>query len=79
VREEAAVLCSIAACWPTSVSVSRVSDRLYGEPYCDVAWLAVRAWDAAHTAFVRAGREATDSNAIRDDYAEAEALLRTGW
>jgi len=72
-------MCAIAASWPTSVSISRLGDYLYGEPYGDVAWLAVRAWDAAHTAFARAGREATDSNAMRDDYAEAECLLRTGW
>lgn len=80
IREEAAMLCAIAASWPTSsVSVSHVSNLLYGDPRGGIAWLAVRAWDAAHTAYVRAGRNETDSNAMRDDYAEAECLLRTGW
>ena len=84
IREEAARLCSIAACYGEPITVTYAVASLYGITHDAarrklVARVAVRAWDAAHRAFIRGGRDATDAAAIRDDYAEAEALLRTGW
>lgn len=80
VREEAAQLCSMMACFGEPISVTRATSLLHGIPDTEavrtlVARVAVRAWDAAH----RTSNRPTDAESIRDDYAEAEALLRCGW
>ena len=79
VREEAAMLCAIAASWPMAISIRDVTEHLHGVASNRAAWLAVRAWSEANRSFVRAGRNACDSASMRDDYAEAESLLRCGW
>jgi O-acetyl-ADP-ribose deacetylase (regulator of RNase III) len=78
-REEAAVLCSMSACSAECVSIRTMCERVYGVDINAVARLAVRAWDAANRSFTLNGRGVLDAATMRDDYAEAEALLRTGW
>ncbi len=66
IREQAAVLCAIAASAPYGFgSIAYAAECIH----CSLAArsLALRAWDAAHK------RGATHK------HAEAEALIRTGW
>ncbi len=83
VREEAARLCSACACHSNPISVTDMTSALYGVPRTVavrklVARVAVRAWSAAHIK-LRNDPSEIDDETTREDYAEAEALLRTGW
>lgn len=79
VREEAALICAIAANRGEPISVSSTASMLYGVDSVQAARrssakLAVEAW-----AFAAQMGGRYDADQLRDDYAEAEALLRTGW
>lgn len=80
VREEAARICSVCANNGEPVSVTRAVATVYGVDErlavnSPVARVAVRAWAEAAGGF----RRGYDCDALRDQYAEAEAMLRTGW
>ncbi len=81
VREEAALICAIAASRGEPISITSVASLIHGIDVVaavrkKTAKLAVKAWAVAHEGF-DAGSYGFE--AIRDEYAEAEALLRTGW
>ena len=82
-REQAADLCAVAASYGRPQSVAAVASEMFGITHTEaqrgiVARVAIHAWNAASNEAARHGREIVDANAIRDDYAEAEAMLRTG-
>ncbi len=84
VREEAAQLCSACACHGVAISIAEAAAALFGIHETSVAhWLparvAVRAWSAANRSLALAADRPYDALTLRDEYAEAEALLRTGW
>ena len=79
VREEAALICAIAASSPQAISVRDVSAQLCGDEVTDASWTAVRAWGKANAGHIIAGLDTTTLDGLHDVYAEAEALLRCGW
>jgi hypothetical protein len=79
-REEAAVYCSAMAAWWVS-SPHAVHPLLCIEK-CESYWLAYKAFAKADEAFDDALTEGVLVNlrdATAESWAEAEALLRTGW
>lgn len=83
-REQAALLLSACASYGEAISVARMAEALFGLEPNDgymhpVARLAVKCWGGARVKLdaVNGPRMFTDDS-IRDDYAEAECLLRTG-
>lgn len=80
-RAMAAELCSLCASYGSPISITRMMEMLYGLSVDETvtvrfAKLAVRAWDAANR---KATRPHHDADSLRDDYAEAESMLREGW
>ena len=71
VRDEAALICAVAASNGKPISISHVVEQL-DRSIDDAAHLAVKAWDEAHVVYRCEGGVALE-------YAEAEAMLRTGW
>ncbi len=83
-REQAADVCAMCASYGEAISVARLVGLLWDIDESDArttiaARLAVLAWDAAARKRIRTTNSGTNAETLRDDYAEAEALLRTGW
>ncbi len=83
-REQAAIICAACACSSEPISVTSAVAARYGVDVPDavrmpVALVAVRAWAHANDNHGHRLSEAFGRSELRDDYAEAEALLRTGW
>ncbi len=83
VREEAARVCAACANRGEPISVTDAVAAIYGITRTEavrtrVAKAAVEAWAWAHHNGERRPFP-FDVDSLRDDYAEAEALIRTGW
>lgn len=84
IRERAAILCSAAASYGNAIGITGITSLMLSVDHTTavklrIAKLAVRAWDAANRRLDDGGRRVYTDESMRADYAEAEALLRTGW